>query len=708
MKAKSILDLFKKNWWVVALILIFLFSYQIRAFNLVPDKLLGFDPMFQYRYTKYLADWGRLPAWDELTYYVGRDANIGLIAPFMFYITTLLFWVFNPLFGFSLMTTASYASAIYGALIVIPAFLLGRELSNKYGGLLAAILIGTAPQILVRTFGGSYDTDQLALFFIILTLYLGFYALRKKTIAGVAFATTGFLAFMITWGTFSYTIFILVGFVIVNFALIALIGKKSLITKTEKVVVKPKLKEKLDFALKDLKGNVKVLVALFVAISSLGLLIGGNILRSLSTLIQFSQIAEAKIVNISIAELQPFNIFNLEGWIASTGNFLMGEGVLDIITFLLFVFFVLFALTYTVGKKDTYRASFILTLLFIGIYTTFRGIRFTEFTSALFLVIIAAGFGLLVEYSKRDTMLKVLVLGTGLWIAFIGAGIGMQMGQGLGPSSPKVWEDAWYFIKTQTPETSLIGTWWDPGHMIATQGERRNIADGAHCGSPCLYSINDRITDLGKIMATEDEKISIQLIQKYKGTSEKVYWIASNDLIGKFQWLQYFGTGCDARRDRRCPLYIMLGRGDILYDEKGLPGAIYYYQKDRKGNIVIKTLVFFGEIPFPLLIQGRDAIMFKEMIYYEGATAKTYNFEDLDEEKREALKPFVEQLNLRLSNETVPFTAWVPMNYAYLTLIPENQRNTVFTRMFFLEGQGLEHFKQVFRNEQVKVYEVIF
>jgi hypothetical protein len=43
-----------------------------------------------------------------------------------------------------------------------------------------------------------------------------------------------------------------------------------------------------------------------------------------------------------------------------------------------------------------------------------------------------------------------------------------------------------------------------------------------------------------------------------------------------------------------------------------------------------------------------------------------------------------------------------------IVAIPPNLRNTVFTRMFFLEGAGLEHFKQVFRNEQVKIYEVEF
>ncbi|MEM2974220.1 MAG: STT3 domain-containing protein, partial [Candidatus Micrarchaeia archaeon] len=169
------------KWWpVLALFLIFLFCYYIRAMNNMPDRILSFDPVFMYRQTYYIANWGHLPVWDELSYYPGRPMDYDYAAPFMFYLTTLLWWLLKG-FGLSLLTTASYAGALYGAAITIPAFLLGRELSNKWGGLMAATLAGTAPQILIRTFGASYDTDQLVLFFLLLTIFAGLYAFRKKT-----------------------------------------------------------------------------------------------------------------------------------------------------------------------------------------------------------------------------------------------------------------------------------------------------------------------------------------------------------------------------------------------------------------------------------------------------------------------------------------------------------------------------------------------
>jgi hypothetical protein len=67
-------------------------------------------------------------------------------------------------------------------------------------------------------------------------------------------------------------------------------------------------------------------------------------------------------------------------------------------------------------------------------------------------------------------------------------------------------------------------------------------------------------------MAQSDENVSVQLIRKYRGTSPEAYWIASDDLIGKFQWVQYFGTGCDARSDSSCPLYMQLGESSRSMD----------------------------------------------------------------------------------------------------------------------------------------------
>jgi len=690
MKINFIYKFGLKYIWLIFLIGIFIFSYYIRAQNIVPDRLLSFDPTFQYRFTKYFADYGTIPVWDELSYYVGRLSIIDILPPFMYYITSLFYWAFGSFLKMSLMTVASYMSAIYGALIIIPAFLLGRELSNKYGGLLTAVLMGTAPQILTRTFGSSYDTDQLVVFFIVLTLYLGFHAIRKKTIASFSLAIIGFSAFMLTWTDFCYSFIIVFASVIIYFIL-GLFTENGKFHKFNS--------EGFKKSLINSKDKFLILILIFISIFLVGVINDVNVITTdLLGLIGFAQNAERWIVNVSIAELQPFSIFSLEGWILAMGNFFTGDIIINSIIFLFFISMMLFGIIY-IFKKDVEIFSFLVTLLLIAIYTSFRGIRFTEFTSGLFIVLIGAGFGILVEKVKNNDMKKTILFGFAIFIALVAMSMGMEMGKQLGPDINSNWDNAWIFLRTQTPEMSLVGTWWDPGHMITGLAERRVIADGAHCEGGCLYSINDRITDLGKIMATTDENVSLNLIRKYQGDSPEVYWIASDDLIGKFQWLQYFGLGCDARVDQSCPLYIQIPQQSTSVDQNG--------------NVVLRNyggiLVFNGlNIPVPIYVQDINGALFNEIIYYNNGNVSDVKLNDTETQSLiQTLKPLESQLNFRFTNQTIPMAVWIPQDYSYIVIIPPNLRNTVFTKMFMLEGQGLKNFKLVFNNPQVKIFEVI-
>jgi len=683
----KIQNIIVKNWTIIALVIIFLFAFYIRSINIVPDRILSFDPTFQYRFTRYFVEHGFFPAWDELTYYVGRKVTGDSVGLFMPYLTSLIYLILSK-FGFSLLTTCSWVSALYGALITIPAYLLGKELSNKYGGLLSAALIAVAPQILVRTFGSSYDTDQLVLFFIVLTLYLGLYALRKKTITSICIVSIGFIAFMLTWGYFIYSFIILSIFALIYYFV------KSVFSDDNKIKIEFK------HSLGNLKTNIIILLSIFIIFTIAGFILDVNVISVISGLVGFVQQAEQYIVNISIAELQPFNVFNIEGWQLAMGKFMIGDALLDNFMFISFILLIISGL-YLSLRSNKRNFSFLITLILIGFYTTFRGIRFTEFTSALFIIVIGSGFGYVIAYANKEKFLKILSIGLAISIIFISFGMGMQYARQLGPDINQNWDDAWNFIKTKTAKDAIIGTWWDPGHMIAALGERRNFADGAHCpvATPeggCLYSINDRITDLGKIMATTDEQESLKLINKYKGDSSEVYWIASDDLIGKYQWLQYFGTGCDARKDPRCPLYYMIPQTTYALTPNGQIG-IRYYQ-----NVVLIE----GDSPIPIFIQGKNGAIFSEMIYEYGDGTKQiiplseFNISNI-------IKPLENQLNVKISSSSIKLTIYVPIHRSYITIIPPNLRDTVFTKMFFLDGQGLNHFKEVYSNPQVKIFKVV-
>jgi asparagine N-glycosylation enzyme membrane subunit Stt3 len=677
----------EKKYWILILLAIFIFSLWIRSFNIVPDRVLSFDPTFQYRFTKYIVDWGHLPLWDELTYYVGRQGDI-IVSPLMIYLTAFIHNILTKNFGLSLLTTASYMSAIYGALIVIPAFFLVKRLAGIKAGLLGAFLIGTAPQILIRTFGSSYDTDQMALFFLILNLYLGLRFLQKKTIPNFCWMTIGMIAATLGWALSIYSFLLIIGSSITYLLL------QTFLIESENRNITKKIKKSLI----EYKNELIGLIGVFSVSTLLGYILKIDLLKNIMVIIGFASKPEKWIVNISIAELQPFNIFNLNGWMMATGRFITGDKLIDTIITITIISFTLIGLFYNY-KKDNRKLSFIVTLFFLGIYTTFRGIRFTEFSSILFLIIIASGFGYLLKSLNKDKLLKGLALGIGILFAFSAMSMGIQYGQSLGPDINYNWDSTWEFLRTQTPEDSIVGTWWDPGHMIAALAERRNFADGAHCDNSCLFTINDRITDLGAIMAISNEHDSLELIKKYKGTSSKVYWIVSDDLISKYQWLQYFGTGCDATTDPTCQLYQLIPQQQALQNENNdIIVRIY-------SNIII---VNNGYVNIPIYTQNNEGFVFGDILSYDhnGEITSLQVPESQITALTKSVEPIMDQLDIKMSDKMIPTTIWLSKDMTYVVMIPDTLKNTIFTKMFFLEGQGLQNFKQVFRNEQVKIYEI--
>jgi len=670
---------------VAALLLIVIFSaFYMRSANSVPDKMLSYDPIFQYRFTKYYVDFGELPLWDELSYYTGRAVSTS--APGLIFYLTALIYSFVKGLGWSLVTAATFASAWYGALIAVPAFLLGRELSNKWGGLFGAALTASAPQILVRTFGSSFDTDQLAIFFILLTLWAGFYALKKRDVFSVALASACFVLFASAWQTFWYTFFFLAAGSVAYLSVEYFMGWRKQDGERAKAVVN------------EGKKLAVVLAAMFITISACAYALNIDPIANFFGVIGFAQEAEKQIVNISIAELQLINIADLSTWITAIGNFSIGYAALDNIFFLALISLMLYGVAHSY-KNDRMTFSMLLTILLISVYTITRGIRFTEFSSGLLIAVAAAGFGRLTMAMKgKELFVKGFVAGLGLFLAAFAIFNGIYIGQHLGPDNDSNWMDAWTYLRTQTPELSLVGTWWDPGHMITGLADRRVIADGAHCGSQCLYGINDRITSLGKIMATSDENVSLGLINKYRGDSPAVYWIASNDLISKYQWLQYFGLGCNPNTDSSCQLYSLVNLQSMKYDQTGKPIVKIY------GPLILLDV---GSSPVIIYTQGKNAAFLGEVLYYDGNDVRDQRMENANMTSLvQDLTPLVTQLGYRMTNQTVPVTAWVSKDSSYMVIIPSSLRNTVFTRMFFMEGQGLEHFKQVFRNEEVKIYEV--
>ncbi len=724
---------------ITLLLIIFSLAFYVRVESVVPDRILSYDPVYQYRFTKYFVQWGFFPDWDELSYYVGRKFYM---PPLMFYVTGIIYKVllklspflytlpfewFKNMFGhMTLKTAASLSATFYGALIAISAYLLGKELSNGWGGVLSAALVSFSPQILIRTFGASYDTDQLVLFFILLTLWAGIRLFKKPNIYNFFVALFSFTAFMLTWNMFWYTFFIYVA-IIGGYYYISIIKKlynEKRFVEILILIISPVILYALmyiSFAGFFLFSSIFVLVlfyyvfsildkkqeilnhllysvALFVSLVAIGILEKLAVIKWLFDIIGFATKPEVWIVNISIAELQPIGL-NIGALIKSFGGYVFNYFYLDIGLLLLFISVIIFQVTY-MRKKDEKQFSAILVLTLFAFLTVTRGIRFTEYSSAILLTLVSSGFIYLHKIFSKERVFQHIITGIIISLFFLSSTIALQYGPNLGPDMDKNWDNTWEFLRTKTPELSVVGTWWDPGHMITGYAARRVIADGAHCGFECMLTINDRITDLGKIFATNNENESIMLLRKYKGTANRVYWIASKDLIQKYQWLQYFGTGCDARVDKNCELYTLIPQTNVYFNEDGSVSMRVY------GNI---GYIDLSNTPIVFFTRGKNAALFKEIWYYENGTVQKLDLEKYNKTQIiESLNPIFRNMGYRLSSTFMPLTLWISEDKSYVVVIPESLKDDMFTKMFFLDGEGLKRFKLVYKNPEVRIYEVNF
>ncbi len=197
--------------------------------------LLAIDPWLWYGYSKNYISGGQYGTADNdgVDWHYLRNGRIGLSAKegLMGPVEVLIYKVMNifkP--GTSPLTAAFYLPVILMGLATIPAFFIGRRLSNNLGGLLSAIIVGIHPALLGRTAAGFSDTDSFTVFFPLFIVWFFIEALhhdgwKSWMYLGLSIFTLGLMR--VAWSGWFY-IFVFIVFSTLAFIVLKLIsGYKS-------------------------------------------------------------------------------------------------------------------------------------------------------------------------------------------------------------------------------------------------------------------------------------------------------------------------------------------------------------------------------------------------------------------------------------------------------------------------------------------------
>jgi dolichyl-diphosphooligosaccharide--protein glycosyltransferase len=170
-------------------------------------------------------------------------------------------------------------------------------------------------------------------------------------------------------------------------------------------------------------------------------------------------------------------------------------------------------------------------------------------------------------------------------------------------------------LQTITPKNSWIWTWWDYGYAIQYLAGRGVYHDGGSQYSPKTYFVatsfstsepavahnvilgisNIGVKGIDKLLkeGKKPEEIRNLIFSGAfsKSVNNPVYWVFTGDEIGKFAWINYFGTwNFDLKKGVKSPIYqlsncrslksnllvcggliIDLNKGEVLQNRRSIP-----------------------------------------------------------------------------------------------------------------------------------------
>ncbi len=258
-----------------------------------------------------------------------------------------------------------------------------------------------------------------------------------------------------------------------------------------------------------------------------------------------------------------------------------------------------------------------------------------------------------------------------------------------GTSTSDNWINAMKWFREETPECTVVATWWDPGHLITQLGERKVTNDGA-------TQIGRVAQEIGRTLLTENETEALSILKNYLGNCSDMYYIASSDLIGKSTAWSYLATWDPETRTGRPSSYAIASVEDpntnpprIIQGQNAI--AYKYPLGDGNAFVLIENQTSLR----PFLLQMGNYYEIKNLaIFYNNTVLETKN-----------------------PDAPIEGTLWVspPVSYGQAHLYPEvvymppELDHSMFTEMYFYSGVNLKHFKLVenFGNE-VKIFKVDF
>ncbi|XP_060518289.1 dolichyl-diphosphooligosaccharide--protein glycosyltransferase subunit STT3A isoform X2 [Cylas formicarius] len=187
-------------------------SFATRLFSVLrfESVIHEFDPYFNYRTTKYLAEQGfyAFHNWfdDRAWYPLGRIIG-GTIYPGLMITSATLYRLCQFLhIDIDIRNVCVFVAPLFSSLTTLITYLLTKEVFSKGAGLTAASFVAIVPGYISRSVAGSYDNEGIAIFCMLLTYYAWIKACKTGVILWGALAALAYFYMVSSWGGYVFLI----------------------------------------------------------------------------------------------------------------------------------------------------------------------------------------------------------------------------------------------------------------------------------------------------------------------------------------------------------------------------------------------------------------------------------------------------------------------------------------------------------------------
>lgn len=187
-------------------------SFSTRLFSVLrfESVIHEFDPYFNYRTTRYLAEEGfyKFHNWfdDRAWYPLGRIIG-GTIYPGLMVTSAVIYHVLHFLhITIDIRNVCVFLAPLFSSLTTLVTYQLTKELKDAGAGLVAAAMISVVPGYISRSVAGSYDNEGIAIFCMLLTYTLWVKSVKTGSVFWSTLCALAYFYMVSSWGGYVFLI----------------------------------------------------------------------------------------------------------------------------------------------------------------------------------------------------------------------------------------------------------------------------------------------------------------------------------------------------------------------------------------------------------------------------------------------------------------------------------------------------------------------